>query len=194
MWCATRVGRHCCRSPAVAARQIDADIARNADHESADNTRRSAVSSTAPVIRSVTPEGSSTSIMPPVGRSACGRVGTGSAGGEGAASCPTGGASVTGANPVSSAKLPPPSVKLAAADRVHPANQHDRRPRRDALRQNPQLLLDAPASPPLRACEHLSTNLASPHTSTPEVLVTDQQPVIHLITAPNCEAASRSAL
>ncbi len=85
-----------------AARQIDADIARNADHESADNTRRSAVSSTAPVIRSVTPEGSSTSIMPPVGRSASARVAAGSAGGEGAPSCPTGAASVTGANPVSS--------------------------------------------------------------------------------------------
>ncbi len=56
-----------------------------------------------------------------------------------------------------------------------------------------RIRLDAPASPSLRAREHLATNLASPHTRTPEVLVTDQQPVIHLITTPNREAASRSA-
>ncbi len=47
-----------------AARQIDADIAGNADHDSADNTCRNAASSTAPVIRNFTPERSSTSITP----------------------------------------------------------------------------------------------------------------------------------
>jgi hypothetical protein len=50
-----------------AARQIDADIARNADHDSADKTQRNATSSTAPVRRSLTPEGSSTSIIPSAG-------------------------------------------------------------------------------------------------------------------------------
>jgi hypothetical protein len=47
-----------------AARQIDAHIPRNADHDSADKTRRSAASSTAPVIRSFTPDGRAASIHP----------------------------------------------------------------------------------------------------------------------------------
>ena len=168
-----------------AARQIDADIARNADHESADNTRRSAVSSTAPVIRSVTPEGSNLdhAARRPVGfRKGCRRIGRW----RRCRQLPNRRSQRHRRKPgqLARAKLPSPRVKLATADPVHPANQHDRRPRRDALRQNPQLLLDAPAPAPFRAREHLAANLASPHTSTPEVLVTDQQPVIHLITAP----------
>src|SRR5580692_13089524 len=83
-----------------AARQVDADIARNPDHDNADGTRRNAASSTAPVRRSFTPEGSSTS-MPPAGRSASGGDAR-SADAAGAANCPTGGVIVTGANPVSS--------------------------------------------------------------------------------------------
>lgn len=47
-----------------AARQIDAEVAGNPDHDSADNTCRSAAASTAPMIRSFTPERSSTSITP----------------------------------------------------------------------------------------------------------------------------------
>src|SRR6202035_5936702 len=43
----------------AAACQVEADIARNADHDSADKTRRNATSSAAPVRRSFTPEGSS---------------------------------------------------------------------------------------------------------------------------------------
>jgi hypothetical protein len=50
-----------------AACQLDADIAGNADHDSADNTWRDIASSTAPVRRSFTPDGSFTSITP-IGR------------------------------------------------------------------------------------------------------------------------------
>ena len=80
-----------------AARQIDADIARNADHDSAAKTRRNPISSTAPVRRSFTPEGSSTSMIPSVGRSGSGSVGAGSTDAAARGSSSTGGANLTGA-------------------------------------------------------------------------------------------------
>jgi hypothetical protein len=86
-----------------AARQVDTHIAGNTDHDSADNTCRNAAASTAPVSRSFTPEGSSTSIAPMAGRSTVGLAGAGSTSAVIEASCPIGGeATVTGANPVSS--------------------------------------------------------------------------------------------
>ena len=84
---------------------------------------------------------------------------------------------------LASAKLPPPGVKLAAADPVQPANQRGRRPRRYALCQYPQLLFEAPAPPPLRAAENLAADLASPRMSTPEVLLIDQPRIIHCTAA-----------
>jgi hypothetical protein len=86
----------------AAACQVEADIARNADHDSADKTRRNATSSAAPVRRSFTPEGSSTSIIPSVGRSGSANVGTGSTGAVANASSSAGGANLTGPNPVNS--------------------------------------------------------------------------------------------
>ena len=161
-----------------AARQIDADVARNADHDSADKTRRNPTSSIAPVRRSSTPEGSSTSIVPSARRSGSGGVGIGSTGTASSGSSSTGGANLTGANPVSSPvrNLPAPGVKLAAADPVQSANQRGRGSWRHALRQYPKLLFEAPASPALRTSENLAANLASPRMSTPEGLIIDQPP------------------
>src|SRR6516162_9426144 len=85
-----------------AAGQVDAHIAGNANHDSADKTRCNATSSTGPVSRSFTPEGSLISIIPSGGRSGSANVGIGSAGAVAKASCSTGGANLTGANPVSS--------------------------------------------------------------------------------------------
>src|ERR1700761_8124433 len=79
-----------------AAGQVDADIAGNANKDGADKTRRNAPSSTAPVRRSFTPEGSSISIIPSVGRLDSANLGTGSTGAVVNASCSTGGANRTG--------------------------------------------------------------------------------------------------
>src|SRR6185437_5662594 len=84
-----------------AARQIDAHVARDANHDSADKTCCNTPPSTAPVRRSFTPERSSTSITPFTGRSTVGPVAPGSVGAAATAvSSPTGGATITGANPV----------------------------------------------------------------------------------------------
>src|SRR5271165_310511 len=91
------------------------------------------------------------------------------------------------------AKLPPPGVKLAAADPVQPAYQSGRGSRRHTLCQYPQLLFEAPAPPPLRAAENLAADLASPRMSTPEVLLIDQPHIIHCIAAAKTVAASQSA-
>ena len=101
-----------------AACQVDTDIARYADHDSADKTRRSAISSTAPVKRSFTPVGSSTSIIPSTRRSGSGA----------SASAQPALSSVPAVQPAPShwrkssqltrAKPTPPGVKLAAADPV----------------------------------------------------------------------------
>src|SRR5271154_4833413 len=66
---------------------------------------------------------------------------------------------------------------------MQPANQRGRRSWRNALRQYPQLLLKAPAPPPLRAGENLAANLPSPRMSTPEALPFDQPRVIHCVAA-----------
>src|SRR5271168_2804519 len=66
---------------------------------------------------------------------------------------------------------------------MQPANQRGRRSWRHALRQYPQLLLKAPAPPPLRAGENLAANLPSPRMSTPEALPFDQPRVIHCVAA-----------
>ena len=72
------------------------------------------------------------------------------------------------------------------------ANQHHRRARCHALRQDPQLLLDAPASPPFRPGENLAPHLPSPHMSTPEILIIDQRSVVHRTTAQTKATESRS--
>src|SRR5207237_7635068 len=55
--------------------------------------------------------------------------------------------------------------------------------RRHALRQDPQLLLEAPASAAFRAGENLAPHLPSSHMSTPEILVINQRAVVHRTTA-----------
>ena len=72
-----------------AAHQVDTHIAGNTNHDSADNTCRNATASTAPVSRSFTPEGSSTSIAPLAGRSTVGLAGAGWIPAMIEASCPS---------------------------------------------------------------------------------------------------------
>jgi SAM domain (Sterile alpha motif) len=63
---------------------------------------------------------------------------------------------------------------------------------RHALPQYPELLFEAPASPPLRTRENLAVNLTSPRMSTPEVLLIDQPRIIHCTAARKRAAASSS--
>src|SRR5262249_10192104 len=80
-----------------AARQIDPDMARHRDHDSADKTRRKTTSLTSPMMRNFTRLGSSTSITPPATGTSLGASGT-MGGSDSTASART----ETGTNPVSS--------------------------------------------------------------------------------------------
>jgi Transposase IS66 family len=83
-------------------------------------------------------------------------------------------------------------IALAAADPVQPTHQRGRGSWRHALRQYPELLFEAPASPPLRTRENLAVNLTSPRMSTPEILLIDQPRIIHCAAARKRAAASTS--
>jgi len=118
-------------------------------------------------IRSFTPVGSSTSIMPAIDWSASGAMPERPIQRVAPVAQPTELPSPAQTPSTGGAKLSPPRVKLAAADALHPAGKRGRRSRRHALRQNPQLLFQAPAAPPLRTGENLATNLPSPLSISP---------------------------
>ena len=168
----TQGGLHPCRQPVKAlshvgdaACQIDADIAWNANHDSADKTRRNAPSSTAPVKRSFTPEVSSTSIVPFAGRSGSGSAGTGSTGTATDASSSTGRANLTGANPVNSPVRNRRATGKADRCRSHAAGKPARLIIPAPLSAPvPKLLFEVPAPPPLRTSKNFAANLASPRT------------------------------
>src|SRR4029077_2372629 len=76
-------------------------------------------------------------------------------------------------------KLLPPRVKRTTADPVKPTHHRWRRSRCHALRQNAELILNAPSTMPLRPRQNLASDLPSPQRSAPEAVFI----YIHLITA-----------